>query len=64
MVYNSQRYDLSNIISLIIIHIIFYITYLKGCGGTLNSGKGHILSPNYPLPVQEALKCYYKISVE
>jgi len=30
----------------------------------LNSGKGHIVSPNYPLPVLETLECYYKISVE
>jgi len=30
----------------------------------LNSGQGHIVSPNYPLPVQETLECYYKIYVE
>jgi len=36
---------------------------LKGCGGTLNSGKGSIVSPNYPLPVLETLECFYKISV-
>ncbi|XP_029345463.1 cubilin isoform X3 [Acyrthosiphon pisum] len=35
----------------------------RGCGGTLNSDKGHIVSPNYPLPVLETLECYYKISV-
>lgn len=35
----------------------------KGCGGTLNSGVGHITSPNYPLPIQETLECFYKIVV-
>lgn len=25
---------------------------------------GHIVSPNYPLPVQETLECFYKIAVE
>jgi len=29
----------------------------------LNSGVGHIVSPNYPLPIQESLECYYKIAV-
>jgi len=29
----------------------------------LNSGVGHIVSPNYPLPVQKTLECYYKIAV-
>jgi len=29
----------------------------------LNSGVGHIVSPNYPLPIQEPLECYYKIVV-
>lgn len=35
----------------------------KGCGGTLNSGVGHIISPNYPLPIQETIECFYKIAV-
>jgi len=29
----------------------------------LNSGIGHIVSPNYPLPILEPLECYYKIAV-
>lgn len=29
----------------------------------MNSGFGHIVSPNYPLPVQETIECYYKIAV-
>jgi len=29
----------------------------------LNSGVGHIVSPNYPLPIHEPLECYYKIAV-
>lgn len=29
----------------------------------MNSGVGHIVSPNYPLPVQETIECYYKIAV-
>lgn len=24
---------------------------------------GHIISPNYPLPVQETIECFYKIVV-
>ncbi|XP_050435751.1 cubilin [Adelges cooleyi] len=40
-----------------------WYTSAKGCGGTLNSGIGHIVSPNYPLPVQETLECFYKIAV-
>ncbi|XP_022177373.1 cubilin-like [Myzus persicae] len=40
-----------------------WYTTAKGCGGILNSGVGHIVSPNYPLPVQEPLECYYKIAV-
>ncbi|VVC39263.1 EGF-like, conserved site,EGF-like calcium-binding domain,CUB domain,EGF domain,EGF-like calcium- [Cinara cedri] len=36
---------------------------IKGCGGLLNSGTGHISSPNYPLPVRETLECFYKIVV-
>lgn len=41
----------------------YNLTQLKGCGGILNSGIGHIVSPNYPLPIQEPLECYYKIVV-
>ncbi|KAL5234243.1 hypothetical protein ACI65C_001653 [Semiaphis heraclei] len=40
-----------------------WYTTAKGCGGILNSGVGHIVSPNYPLPIQESLECYYKIAV-
>uniref|UniRef100_A0A2H8TEF1 Cubilin n=1 Tax=Melanaphis sacchari TaxID=742174 RepID=A0A2H8TEF1_9HEMI len=40
-----------------------WYTTAKGCGGILNSGIGHIVSPNYPLPIQEPLECYYKIAV-
>lgn len=29
----------------------------------MNSGIGHIVSPNYPLPIQETIECYYKIAV-
>lgn len=29
----------------------------------MNSAIGHIVSPNYPLPVQETLECFYKIVV-
>lgn len=29
----------------------------------MSSGVGHIVSPNYPLPVQETLECFYKIVV-
>ncbi|XP_050535178.1 cubilin [Daktulosphaira vitifoliae] len=42
---------------------IHWYATAKGCGGTLNSGIGHIVSPNYPLPVQETLECFYKIVV-
>ncbi|XP_029345465.1 cubilin isoform X2 [Acyrthosiphon pisum] len=35
----------------------------RGCGGKLYSGKGYIVSPNYPLPLPETLECFYKISV-
>jgi hypothetical protein len=24
---------------------------------------GHIISPNYPLPIQETIECFYKIVV-
>lgn len=46
--------------------MILYILYLKiciGCGGVLNTGIGHIISPNYPLSVSETLECFYKIVV-
>ncbi|VVC39264.1 EGF-like, conserved site,EGF-like calcium-binding domain,CUB domain,EGF domain,EGF-like calcium- [Cinara cedri] len=40
-----------------------WYTMTRGCGGILNSGVGHITSPNYPLPIQETLECFYKIVV-
>ncbi|XP_063226608.1 cubilin [Bacillus rossius redtenbacheri] len=35
---------------------------LTGCGGTLSSSNGAIMSPNYPLPYHENAECFWKIS--
>lgn len=37
--------------------------YYIGCGGTLTSVTGSIVSPNYPEPYGANSECIYKISV-
>uniref|UniRef100_A0A1B0D3H0 Uncharacterized protein n=1 Tax=Phlebotomus papatasi TaxID=29031 RepID=A0A1B0D3H0_PHLPP len=36
---------------------------ITGCGGTLTSPRGSIISPNYPMPYEENAQCMWKIAV-
>lgn len=35
----------------------------SGCGGTVTSPSGSIISPHYPEPYNQNTECYWKIAV-
>ncbi|KAG8232959.1 hypothetical protein J437_LFUL011452, partial [Ladona fulva] len=42
---------------------IFWDGTATGCGGTLTSSSGSIVSPHYPQPYGESTECFWKITV-
>jgi cubilin len=60
----GNKYFMKLLVCFYILFITCIIIYLTlGCGGTLTSAKGSIVSPNYPQPYGKNGECFYRISV-
>lgn len=43
--------------------MIYWTSTATGCGGTLTSPRGSIISPHYPEAYSKNTECYWKISI-